>query len=661
MYKMQSFHNYLYIFILFISFLPARASALEKVVVDFSVDKGPVTYRGSGFLHGFGMGETPFEKVASLKPQAIATHYNSWSAAYPDGIVDVYEYARSIGVKYIQLRVCEWCGHNSDPNVPWPGDYGNWESWENCVGKLVQDILDRGWEVQWDIWNEPQPSGFWQASGGTEQYLETWRRGVVKIRSLDPNADIMGPSSAGFNLAFMQQFLQFCKKHDVLPNILAWHDASRFSDNVNFMRKYLKEEGIDIQRFAIPEYTGPANSNNAGYSAIAFADLERAGVESACRTVNMDPNTDAHIAIHHTLGGLLFPRTFEPRAAWWVYKRYAEMTGELKGLSPSMTVDGLAAWDSEARQATILLGRSAPETVTPGIKIVCQQMNVLSSLIQDGQVRVIAQRIPNSGWGTLAQPEVVMDMNIPLHNNTLEFDIAPFGPSDAYWLIVREPSEECAMIKPVVLTKMESEKVSYYSPPASNLKMDGKLEDWENVPFISLEQQGKVKIWLYKGLEDLSGQFALTWDEKNFYFGARILDDELFQKEPGEQMYNDDSIQFAIYQGESGTGWYEIGLGSEDSVPMIHCWISPLVGQKNSFSDSRLVIQRQGKETIYEAAIPWKELAPISPQNKPFRFSLVVNDNDGSGREGWIEWGEGIAEDKAVSKFRCCEFVLPQK
>jgi hypothetical protein len=37
--------------------------------------------------------------------------------------------------------------------------------------------------------------------------------------------------------------------------------------------------------------------------------------------------------------------------------------------------------------------------------------------------------------------------------------------------------------------------------------------------------------------------------------------------------------------------------------------------------------------------------------------SFLVNDNDGEGRKGWIEWGGGIGEEKAPSKFRPCRFV----
>ena len=64
-------------------------------------------------------------------------------------------------------------------------------------------------------------------------------------------------------------------------------------------------------------------------------------------------------------------------------------------------------------------------------------------------------------------------------------------------------------------------------------------------------------------------------------------------------------------------------------------------------------IVRSGNNTIYELAIPWSELLKdqaVEP-GLVVGFSLLVNDNDGTGRRGWIEYNSGIGLAKDPSMF----------
>jgi hypothetical protein len=59
--------------------------------------------------------------------------------------------------------------------------------------------------------------------------------------------------------------------------------------------------------------------------------------------------------------------------------------------------------------------------------------------------------------------------------------------------------------------------------------------------------------------------------------------------------------------------------------------------------------------TVYETAIPWDELR-ASPDD-PASVALIVNENDGDGRRGWIEWAAGIGANKDSSRFRHALFL----
>jgi hypothetical protein len=48
-------------------------------------------------------------------------------------------------------------------------------------------------------------------------------------------------------------------------------------------------------------------------------------------------------------------------------------------------------------------------------------------------------------------------------------------------------------------------------------------------------------------------------------------------------------------------------------------------------------------ELVYECAIPAERLKPLKLKaGERFRFSVLLNDNDGGGRAGWMESTPGI-------------------
>jgi len=61
--------------------------------------------------------------------------------------------------------------------------------------------------------------------------------------------------------------------------------------------------------------------------------------------------------------------------------------------------------------------------------------------------------------------------------------------------------------------------------------------------------------------------------------------------------------------------------------------------------------RREGTITAYEIELPWKLLG-IEPKTEAvLRFALLVNDSDGGGRKGWVEWFQGIGFDKSPAQY----------
>ncbi|WP_409342640.1 sugar-binding protein [Paenibacillus sp. MBLB4367] len=180
-------------------------------------------------------------------------------------------------------------------------------------------------------------------------------------------------------------------------------------------------------------------------------------------------------------------------------------------------------------------------------------------------------------------------------------------------------------------------------------------------PFIELSK-GTKKLQNYSGPADLDGSVWLNWDRDNFYLTATIKDDVHFAPASGEEIWKNDSIQFAAIAGIPGEnlGWYEYGLSQTPQGPQIYRWMTPDSANKGIVTNGSLQIARdeEQKLTVYELALPWSELAPIKPaKDGVIGFSLLVNDNDGNGRKGWIEWGSGIGETKDPKKYRTVQWI----
>ncbi|UKS29774.1 DNRLRE domain-containing protein [Paenibacillus sp. HWE-109] len=181
-------------------------------------------------------------------------------------------------------------------------------------------------------------------------------------------------------------------------------------------------------------------------------------------------------------------------------------------------------------------------------------------------------------------------------------------------------------------------------------------------PTIDLSK-GSVKMTGYQGAADLSGQIWLNFDASHLYLTAKIKDDSESSLSSGADIWNNDSIQFAISDGLPGENpyWHEFGISQTPAGPQIYRWLAPPGTAKGAVTKGNLAVTRDEaqKLTVYELALPLSEVTPILPQkNGVISFSILVNDNDGSGRKGYIEWGGGIGDSKLAAKFRSMQWLV---
>lgn len=188
------------------------------------------------------------------------------------------------------------------------------------------------------------------------------------------------------------------------------------------------------------------------------------------------------------------------------------------------------------------------------------------------------------------------------------------------------------------------------------VQVDNSLADVEDLPGIDLMVEGNSRVVPHNGPEDISGKLWLTYDNDNLYLSARIHDDVFSQTKTEDAIWAGDSIQFAISTGTPGEAaeWYEYGMALTPNGPELYRWMALTGILTGPVTNRQLQITRDeaSKDTIYQLALPWSELSPILPSDGILSLSALVNENDGNGRKGWIEWGGGIGSNKKSSLFK---------
>ena len=72
---------------------------------------------------------------------------------------------------------------------------------------------------------------------------------------------------------------------------------------------------------------------------------------------------------------------------------------------------------------------------------------------------------------------------------------------------------------------------------------------------------------------------------------------------------------------------------------------SAIMAMSDKDSGFEGAISRDGNNTYYELKMPWKTILTEDTavkENTVFKFSALINDNDGGGRKAAVQYGEGI-------------------
>lgn len=195
--------------------------------------------------------------------------------------------------------------------------------------------------------------------------------------------------------------------------------------------------------------------------------------------------------------------------------------------------------------------------------------------------------------------------------------------------------------------------------------IDGKLSDgeWIASTKMTTNREEQLDILIdgqhWDGINDLSADSYIQWDEKNLYFAAVVNDDTHFNDKNDGTIWQCDSIQLSFSfnsnarkeQDNSLRTEIGVALGKDNKI-IFHSYAKE-TGINGNFENCEAMVVRSGKKTIYELRCPWTDISPEGTEiyeDMDLRYAMLVNDNDGSGRWGIMQFGGGISPTKDVSK-----------
>ncbi|MFF5218798.1 RICIN domain-containing protein [Micromonospora sp. NPDC000442] len=423
---------------------PAQA-ADEAISVNFSGTGGAPTYRAAGWIYG--MTENASGPADHFYRDVKFRYMRAGGAQLPGSGWVGGNYERrwnstlaqarrtnALGGEFILLPHDLW-GADGAAISRFPGDNGNWTDYDNFLNRVISDVRAAGLTVQWDIWNEPNITLFWNRP--ISQYFELWRRTYQRIRAEFPNQLIVGPSCAcvpSTNHAFWNQYLDFVRSTSTVPDIVSWHALPGDPvANVAAANATLDPRGIPHPRpYQINEYAAPDEQNPAD-GAWYIARLERA------RADGLRANWAGGGNLHNDLGNLLVRNSagqHQPKGEWWVYRFYGSQTGQIVPVSASPSYDAFAT--KTTGSAKVLLGGGR---TTGNLTVNLQRLDATSGIVQNNQVRVLTQRTPNNGGGAVQGPITVSNSVVSVSGNNATVTVPYFNQTDTYTLTLLPPSD----------------------------------------------------------------------------------------------------------------------------------------------------------------------------------------------------------------------------
>jgi len=416
--------------------LPSHAAEdVSRFEIDLSQPYRPVTRVASGMLYGLAEEGRPDDRwIAPLKPKNF-TQMAPGGQQLPNG-----ETAPT-GDALVVAPIADRHGATVTIRMPdiypdFPYRWVDWNDWLAKVDAIVGARLASGADniYAYEIWNEPNWTWDTAKAG---PFFAGWKQTYDRIRMLDPDTPIMGPSITHYDENYLRDFLTYCKANQCLPDIISWHELGnpegnhRDTPNTPHIKNHIaayraleQQLGIGPLPISINEYGVQVEEGVPGAMVQYFAQFERGGVDTA------------NVAFWFRPGRLsnLITDSGEPNGGWWLFKWYGDMSGQMVMTAPNSTtstgLDGIASIDPNLQTVHALFGGSSGTA-----DILVKGVNAAAFL--GNKVRVTVEAAPWYGVDTpVRSPLKVMEGEFDVINNEIRIRVNGMKESWGYRLTI---------------------------------------------------------------------------------------------------------------------------------------------------------------------------------------------------------------------------------
>lgn len=397
---------------------PARpANAASTLVVEANQPFRTATHVATGSLYGLATASVPTQSLAqAIKPNTFVQMAVGGHQQAEGDVLVVAPTASAVGAHLVDRM--------SDYYAGWPYQF-SWSTWPTVVQQQVQDVEGSPYAgiTDFELWNEPDNT--WLSANGT--FNSFWTTTFDQVRSLDPSAVIQGPSFSD-NISGMQSFLQNAVATNTVPNIITWHElesASKIAGDVATVTALEKSLGITPRPIAIEEYAAPSQVGIPGDLIDYIAQFERLGI------------SNAELAFwngYGALGDLLTGTGGSPNAAYWLYRWYGQMSGNMVTVVPPGTagtgLDGAASVNSAGNQVNVIFGGGSGSAAVT--------VSGLSSLSAFGSTAhvVLEQTVSAGRTVAVAGPSIISTGNYTISNGSITVPVSSMNSANGYHLVV---------------------------------------------------------------------------------------------------------------------------------------------------------------------------------------------------------------------------------
>ncbi|WP_138753097.1 S-layer homology domain-containing protein [Paenibacillus sinopodophylli] len=261
----------------------------------------------------------------------------------------------------------------------------------------------------------------------------------------------------------------------------------------------------------------------------------------------------------------------------------------------------------------------------------------------------------NSGTRTTYSQPIIVDKAMLIRAYATATDLVDSAVSDYAYTLGTDTAGETFISLNHFDSTLGSGKYASVFNATEGMEMNGLLDEWDSFTGISLPSDNNRQVIVdgWSGKDDLSANAKFAYDQDALYVSVAVKDN-IHEAVAGDGIWMGDSVQIAFSQDGNSYG-PEYGFALVNGQPDIWRW-----SNGNASLDKEAVVfhsVRSLNVTSYEAKIPWKAIFAAGKPDHRFRAELLVNDNDGNGRRGWIEWTGGIGNGKDASRFAVLDLV----